>query len=203
MKIKKVVLSVMLICGLCVSSFSSGWVLKEPKIVEKEVIVEKPVEVVVEKEVIVEKPVEVIVEKEVVVEKQIQCNKQHIQPKVANQSTEIKNNNEQTNNNGERYIGTFSSTAYCVENYPHICNNGDSSQTATGEKPIPGGTVAVDPSVIPLGSKLRIRAGGQDYIVRANDTGGAIKGKKIDRVMSTHNEALAWGRKNVEVWIIG
>ena len=52
-------------------------------------------------------------------------------------------------------LGEFEITHYCIENYPHICNNGDSSQTASGQTPIPDYTVATDKS-IPFGTKLII-----------------------------------------------
>ena len=35
------------------------------------------------------------------------------------------------------YIGTFTVTHYCLENYPHICNDGESLYTASGQAPIP------------------------------------------------------------------
>lgn len=101
------------------------------------------------------------------------------------------------------YLGEFISTAYCIENYPHRCNNGNASLTATGDRPIPYQTIAVDPTVIPLGSKLKIQhPNGNVYYVVANDTGGSIKGRKIDMVCSTHTEALHWGRCTVKIWKI-
>lgn len=101
----------------------------------------------------------------------------------------------------DNYLGEFTSTAYCIENYVHICNNGNPSKTATGDIPIPYKTVAVDPKVIPLGTRLKIMSpNGKVYNVVANDTGGAIKGNKIDIVCPTHNEALQWGRVTVKVW---
>lgn len=87
-------------------------------------------------------------------------------------------------------------TAYCIENYPHRCNNGDSSTTATGAKPIPGVTVAVDPNVIPYNSNVIIN--GHTYI--ANDTGGAIKGNRVDIVFATHQEALNFGVQYADVY---
>lgn len=79
--------------------------------------------------------------------------------------------------------------AYCIEDYPHICNNGNASTTATGTKPTPGRTVAVDPSVIPYFSNVIIN--GHTYI--AEDTGGSIKGNRVDIVFATHQEALDFG----------
>ena len=77
------------------------------------------------------------------------------------------------------------------------------SITATGTRPRrnPGGlsTVAVDPRVIPLGSKLYIE--GYGYAI-AEDTGGAIKGNIVDVFLNTANECRNWGRRNVKVTIV-
>ena len=94
-------------------------------------------------------------------------------------------------------LGIFVSTAYCTENYSHICNNGTATKTATGTTPTPGRTIAVDPKVIPYGTKVIIN--GHTYI--AEDTGRAIKGNRIDKVFATHKEALEYGKRNVEVFI--
>ena len=58
-------------------------------------------------------------------------------------------------------------------------------------------TIAVDPRVIPLGSKVRMN--GREYV--AEDTGGAIKGKRIDLFMGSHNEAMRFGKKFIDVYI--
>jgi len=58
------------------------------------------------------------------------------------------------------------------------------------------GAVAVDPAVIPLGSAVWVE--GYGYAV-AVDTGGAIKGMRVDVYMDSVDEALAWGRKQVKV----
>jgi len=60
-----------------------------------------------------------------------------------------------------------------------------------------GRTIAVDPRVIPLGSKVRMN--GREYV--AEDTGGAIKGKRIDLFMGSHNEAMRFGKKFIDVYI--
>lgn len=59
--------------------------------------------------------------------------------------------------------------------------------------------IAVDPNVIPLGSKVFVE--GYGYAT-AEDIGGAIKGNKIDLFIPTTELALEWGRKQVEVTII-
>ena len=68
------------------------------------------------------------------------------------------------------------------------------------------GTVAVDPRVIPLGTKLYVKSltpGVPDYgFAIAQDTGGAIKGNKIDLFMDTVWECMQFGRKPVMVYIL-
>lgn len=65
------------------------------------------------------------------------------------------------------------------------------------------GVIAVDPRVIPLGSKVRIEFpdGHSTYAV-AEDTGGAIKGNRIDIAMWTVDEAYKFGIQNVKVSIV-
>lgn len=74
-------------------------------------------------------------------------------------------------------------------------------RTATGYnvKANPDGVIAVDPSVIPLGTKVYVE--GYGYAV-ARDTGGAIQGNKIDLHMRTVEEARQFGRQRVKVEII-
>lgn len=75
--------------------------------------------------------------------------------------------------------------------------------TALGLKPVrdPAGlsTVAVDPSVIPLGTKVYIS--GYGYAI-CSDTGGAIKGNIIDLYMNSESDCLAFGRRTVVVNIV-
>jgi 3D (Asp-Asp-Asp) domain-containing protein len=61
------------------------------------------------------------------------------------------------------------------------------------------GVVAVDPRFIPLGTRLYIENYG--YAI-AGDTGGAIKGNRIDLAFNSHHEAEAIGRRNVRVMIL-
>lgn len=60
-------------------------------------------------------------------------------------------------------------------------------------------TIAVDPSVIPLGSKVYIP--GYGYAIAA-DTGGAIKGHKIDLYLNSQSECYQWGVRTVTVQIV-
>lgn len=61
------------------------------------------------------------------------------------------------------------------------------------------GVVAVDPSVIPLGTRLYIPGYGEAI---AADIGGAIKGNRIDLGFDTYEEAIQFGRKKVKVYIL-
>jgi 3D (Asp-Asp-Asp) domain-containing protein len=60
-------------------------------------------------------------------------------------------------------------------------------------------TLAVDPRVIPLGSKVYVP--GLGWFL-AHDTGGAIKGNIVDVCLDTHSEAIQWGRRTVEVIVV-
>ncbi|UHR01958.1 G5 domain-containing protein [Peptoniphilus sp. GNH] len=78
------------------------------------------------------------------------------------------------------------------------------SKTAMGTRARVG-AVAVDPKVIPLGSKLYIETtdGWPSYgYAVAEDTGGAIKGKKIDLFFNSKSTALKFGRRLVKVYVI-
>ncbi|HSC49321.1 MAG TPA: 3D domain-containing protein [Gaiellaceae bacterium] len=70
-----------------------------------------------------------------------------------------------------------------------------SGRTATGA-PTGWGVVAVDPSVIPLGTRLSIPGYGTGV---AADTGGAIQGATIDLWFPTPAQARAWGRRTVTI----
>lgn len=71
-------------------------------------------------------------------------------------------------------------------------------RTATGKRPAVG-LVAVDPSVIPLGTRLYIE--GYGY-AQAADTGGAIKGDKLDLFMEDRAQCLNWGRRMTKIYIL-
>lgn len=101
-------------------------------------------------------------------------------------------------------------TAYCL--CQKCCGKSPSSPgygvTASGLKIVPGTgmkVIAVDPKVIPLGSKVYVEGlnGAWDYgYAVAGDTGGAIKSMKIDLYMDSHDETLSWGRKKVNIYVI-
>ena len=96
-------------------------------------------------------------------------------------------------NGKEIYVTSTAYTASC---------NGCSGTTATGVNlhANPNAKViAVDPRVIPLGSKVYVD--GYGYAI-ASDTGGAIKGNKIDVFFPSKSDAYRWGRKTVKIKVL-
>jgi 3D (Asp-Asp-Asp) domain-containing protein len=59
--------------------------------------------------------------------------------------------------------------------------------------------IAVDPDVIPLGSRVWVEGYGEAI---AGDTGGAIKGNKIDVFIPSHEDAIQWGVKKVKIKVL-
>lgn len=116
-------------------------------------------------------------------------------------STPTKNNTNNKNTNTTQptssgtSLGQFKISAYC--HCSKCCGKSDGI-TATGVKATANRTIAVDPKVIPLGSTVIID--GKSYV--AEDTGGSIKGNRIDMYFSSHQEALNWGVKYKNVSII-
>lgn len=91
-------------------------------------------------------------------------------------------------------VFTVRSTAYTSD--PR--ENGGWNVTAIGTK-IRRGVIAVDPRVIPLRTRVYVEGYG---FATAEDTGGAIKGNKIDVVMDTKAQSRNWGVRNVKIYIL-
>lgn len=87
-----------------------------------------------------------------------------------------------------RYTITVEATAYTWTG----------SKTATGTYPRRG-TIAADPTVIPLGTRVFVEGYGFGVI---EDTGGAIQGNRIDVYFPTYEEAVQFGRRTVSLTII-
>lgn len=88
---------------------------------------------------------------------------------------------------------------YVMNASAYTTDRGDAgAYTATGER-CRVGLVAVDPNVIPLGTILYIEGYGE---ARAADTGGAIKGHKIDLYFDTYGEMTNFGRRQVNVYVL-
>ncbi|MEZ3605450.1 3D domain-containing protein [Bacillus subtilis] len=119
-------------------------------------------------------------------------------PKVANEST---NEDQPAKQSAWQ---TFEASAYTAD-----CPEGCSGVTATGIDV--AGTIyhagkriiAVDPSVIALGSTVEIKqADGTTFEAVPLDTGGAIKGAKIDVLVADEADAVQFGRQSVQVRVI-
>ena len=81
------------------------------------------------------------------------------------------------------------------------CCGKDDGITYSGVKATPGVTVAVDTSIIPLGSDVLVDYGdGVINYYRADDTGSAIKGNKLDLCVSSHQEAINLGVRTATVY---
>ncbi|WP_419742834.1 SH3 domain-containing protein [Paraclostridium dentum] len=105
----------------------------------------------------------------------------------SNESSKPEETTSSNNNSGR--LMTVNASAYAGH-----------SITATGTTP-KWGTIAVDPSVIPYGTKVYIPK--FDMVFTAEDCGGAIKGNKIDIFMNSESECTTFGRQNIEIQILG
>ena len=88
------------------------------------------------------------------------------------------------------YSITVEATAYNAHETDSPC--------ADGSPCIPYQTIAVDPSVIPLGSIVYVPGFGN---MTASDTGGAISGNMIDIAMDSDSECYSWGRRTITVTV--
>jgi len=84
-------------------------------------------------------------------------------------------------------MGSFSATAYCLK-----------GRTASGGG-VRRGIVAADPRILPLGTRIDLNAGSYSGSYVVADTGGAIKGRKLDIWVASCSEARRFGRRNVKV----
>ncbi|ALS01154.1 hypothetical protein ATZ33_07155 [Enterococcus silesiacus] len=105
-----------------------------------------------------------------------------------------KEQRENTNPSGQKLI--MEATAYsCNEGFI-----GGGNLTATGQNlQVDPMAIAVDPTVIPLGTRLYVEGYGEAI---ASDTGGAIKGNIIDVHFSDVSQCINWGRRQVSVTIL-
>ena len=84
--------------------------------------------------------------------------------------------------------GTFSASAYCF-----------TGRMANGQG-VRRGMIAADPRVLRMGSKVYINAGQWSGVYTVGDTGGAIKGKRIDIWVPGCSEARRFGRRSVQIF---
>ncbi|WNX83638.1 3D domain-containing protein [Agathobaculum sp. NTUH-O15-33] len=98
--------------------------------------------------------------------------------------------------NNATSLGNYKLTFYCP---CAICNGNDSGKTASGTYAEEGRTIAVDSSIIPLGSRVYIDGYG---VFIAEDTGGAIKSNKIDVFVGSHERAYDLGVSYADVYLL-
>lgn len=87
-------------------------------------------------------------------------------------------------------LADFHATAYCLK-----------GRTASGIHTRPG-IIAADPSVLPLGTVVHLRAGRYTGTYTVMDTGGRIKGRRVDVYVPTYREAIEFGRRPVKIKVI-
>ena len=92
-------------------------------------------------------------------------------------------------------IGDYKLTAYCP---CEICTGKTDGITKSGARAVQGRTIAVDPKLLTLGMEVVI----DGHVFRAEDTGSAIKGSHIDIFMDSHEQALAFGTRQAEVYLL-
>lgn len=98
--------------------------------------------------------------------------------------------------NNATALGSYTLSFYCP---CADCNGTADAKTASGTTPTEGRTIAVDSSIIPLGSRVYIEGYGM-FI--AEDTGSAIKNSKIDVFVSSHSRALELGLKTANIYLV-
>ena len=91
--------------------------------------------------------------------------------------------------------GIMKCTAYC--DCPE-CSSGYGRHTQSGTTAEAGRTIAVDPDVIDIGSKVEID--GQMYV--AEDVGSAVQGDVIDIFFDSHDEVEEWGTRYLETKVV-
>lgn len=92
-------------------------------------------------------------------------------------------------------LGVFRTTAYCP---CYQCSEGWGRKTSTGATARANHTIAVDPRVIPYGTKVLING----VVYTAEDRGGGVKGHHIDIFYDTHSQTRQHGSRSAEVFLV-
>ena len=92
-------------------------------------------------------------------------------------------------------MGEFKLTFFCP---CEICSEGFGHETSSGKTARSEHTIAVDPEVIDIGSKVLING----IVYTAEDTGGGVKGDHIDIFVESHEETLKRGVQYTNVWVV-
>ncbi|HYP27162.1 MAG TPA: 3D domain-containing protein [Blastocatellia bacterium] len=98
---------------------------------------------------------------------------------------------DRLSNTDKSELQDFHATAYCLK-----------GRTASGQY-TRRGVIAADPRVLPIGTVVQIQAGRYTGTYTVLDTGGRIKGRKIDVYVPTYDEARRFGRQRIQVKVLG
>ncbi len=96
-----------------------------------------------------------------------------------------------TKQKDESELQDFHATAYCLK-----------GRTASGQY-TRRGVIAADPRVLPIGTVVEIKAGRYTGTYTVLDTGGRIKGRKVDVYVPTYKEAKQFGRQRIKIKVLG
>lgn len=116
-----------------------------------------------------------------------------IQNTPKTEQTQVQTSKEKSENSSVNVSNaiSFNATAYCLK-----------GRTASGGS-VRRGIVAADPRVLPLGSRIVINAGAYSGTYTVADTGGGVRGRKLDIWVPSCSEANRFGRRNVTVSKLG
>lgn len=127
---------------------------------------------------------------------QIQSELDELNGKITSYQSQLNEMSQKYETMKSNHLGTFTTTAYCK--CTACCGIWSDSPTKSGTTPQEGRTIAVDPNVIPLGTKVSING----KVYTAEDTGSAIKGNKIDIYFASHQDAQNYGRQQHKVYLL-
>lgn len=170
---------------------------KEIAIAHKQAVLERKAEEERQRKIAEQKRIEEQKRQEELQRQAAEKKKQEELERQKKQKEQQKNNQNTTNNSNISNVSrtmTMQVTAYTAD----PAENGGWNGTASGT-PLVRGTCAVDPRVIPLGTKMYVEGYGN---CTALDTGGAIKGSRVDILVDSKGEARNWGRRTVKVHIL-
>lgn len=121
--------------------------------------------------------------------------KTYIKGEAAKTAEESSSSDESQDHSHLKSLGFFHTTGYCPCKQ---CSEGWGRRTSTGSIATSGHTIAVDPCVIPYGSKVMING----IIYTAEDRGGGVKGNHVDIFFDTHAQTRQHGKQTQEVFLV-
>lgn len=121
------------------------------------------------------------------------------QAQLTNIKNSVKIKNGEATNYGKPFRITAEVTAYLANDPQNTVNEAGQGITFTGNICVPFKTVAVDPKVIPLYSKVYIP--GVGWCI-AHDTGSSVKNNVVDLAVHSEEYAVQWGRRNLDIYVV-